>query len=105
MSRIRDAQSLTGRLPPRTMAVRNERRARAFSSSMMKLLIAGGGTGGHLFPGVAIAEEARARDPAAEVVFVGTRRGIEARVLPKLGWPHHFIDASGLKTVGVLGAL
>ena len=71
----------------------------------MKLLIAGGGTGGHLFPGIAIAEEARARDPGAEIAFVGTERGIEARVLPRLGWPHHFIDASGLKTVGALGAL
>src|SRR5690349_13422403 len=71
----------------------------------MKLLIAGGGTGGHLFPGVAIAEELKARDPTAEVRFVGTRRGIEARVLPELGWPLELIEVSGLKTVGVLGAL
>src|SRR5215470_13030088 len=71
----------------------------------MRLLIAGGGTGGHLFPGVAIAEEARARDPATEVLFVGTERGIEARVLPKLGWPHRYIEASGLKTVGALRGL
>ena len=71
----------------------------------MRLLIAGGGTGGHLFPGVAIAEEARARDPATSVLFVGTTRGIEARVLPRLGWPHRFIEASGLKTVGALGAV
>ncbi|HTM20408.1 MAG TPA: undecaprenyldiphospho-muramoylpentapeptide beta-N-acetylglucosaminyltransferase [Kofleriaceae bacterium] len=71
----------------------------------MRLLIAGGGTGGHLFPGVAIAEELRARLPDAEVLFVGTRRGIEARVLPGLGWPVEYIDMSGVKTVGVLGAL
>jgi UDP-N-acetylglucosamine--N-acetylmuramyl-(pentapeptide) pyrophosphoryl-undecaprenol N-acetylglucosamine transferase len=71
----------------------------------MRLIIAGGGTGGHLFPGVAIAEEVKARDPGAEVLFVGTRRGIEARVLPKLGLPLELIDASGLKTVGALGAL
>ena len=45
-------------------------------------MIAGGGTGGHLFPGVAIAEELRARTPDAPVRFVGTARGIEARVLP-----------------------
>jgi UDP-N-acetylglucosamine--N-acetylmuramyl-(pentapeptide) pyrophosphoryl-undecaprenol N-acetylglucosamine transferase len=69
------------------------------------LIIAGGGTGGHLFPGVAIAEELRAREPDAEVLFVGTRRGIEARVLPELGWPLEFIEVSGLKTVGALGAL
>jgi UDP-N-acetylglucosamine--N-acetylmuramyl-(pentapeptide) pyrophosphoryl-undecaprenol N-acetylglucosamine transferase len=71
----------------------------------MKLLIAGGGTGGHLFPGVAIAEELRARAPDAEVLFVGTRRGIEARVLPDLGWKLEVIEVSGLKTVGVVGAL
>ena len=68
-----------------------------------RLLIAGGGTGGHLFPGVAIAEELRARDPDAVVKFVGTRRGIEARVLPDLGWDLEFIEVSGLKTVGVAG--
>ncbi|HEY5921301.1 MAG TPA: undecaprenyldiphospho-muramoylpentapeptide beta-N-acetylglucosaminyltransferase [Kofleriaceae bacterium] len=71
----------------------------------MRLLIAGGGTGGHLFPGVAIAEELRAREPDAAVKFVGTRRGIEARVLPDLGWDLDFIEVSGLKTVGALGAV
>ncbi|MEO8703018.1 MAG: undecaprenyldiphospho-muramoylpentapeptide beta-N-acetylglucosaminyltransferase [Kofleriaceae bacterium] len=71
----------------------------------MRLMIAGGGTGGHLFPGVAIAEELRARAPDAEVRFVGTKRGIEARVLPDLGWDLTLIDVSGLKTVGLLGAV
>jgi UDP-N-acetylglucosamine--N-acetylmuramyl-(pentapeptide) pyrophosphoryl-undecaprenol N-acetylglucosamine transferase len=72
---------------------------------MTRLLIAGGGTGGHLFPGVAIAEELRARDPGAEIRFVGTRRGIEARVLPELGWSLELVEVSGLKTVGLVGAL
>jgi UDP-N-acetylglucosamine--N-acetylmuramyl-(pentapeptide) pyrophosphoryl-undecaprenol N-acetylglucosamine transferase len=71
----------------------------------MRLLIAGGGTGGHLFPGVAIAEELRARDPGATIRFVGTARGIEARVLPELGWDLALIEVSGLKTVGLWGAL
>lgn len=71
----------------------------------MKLVIAGGGTGGHLFPGVAIAEELRALEPDAAITFVGTARGIEARVLPGLGWPLELIQVSGLKTVGALGAL
>ncbi|MDB4953259.1 MAG: UDP-N-acetylglucosamine--N-acetylmuramyl-(pentapeptide) pyrophosphoryl-undecaprenol [Myxococcales bacterium] len=68
-------------------------------------MIAGGGTGGHLFPGVAIAEELRARAPDAAIRFVGTKRGIEARVLPDLGWDLDLIEVSGLKTVGALGAL
>lgn len=72
---------------------------------MTRLLIAGGGTGGHLFPGVAIAEELRARQPDAPVLFVGTERGIEARVLPELGWELALIQVSGLKTVGALGAV
>ncbi len=71
---------------------------------MTRLLIAGGGTGGHLFPGVALAEELRAREPDAVIKFVGTRRGIEARVLPDLGWDLEFIEVSGLKTVGAVGA-
>ena len=71
----------------------------------MRLVIAGGGTGGHLFPGVAVAEELLARDPSSEVLFVGTARGIEARVVPSLGWKLELIDASGLKTVGALGAM
>jgi UDP-N-acetylglucosamine--N-acetylmuramyl-(pentapeptide) pyrophosphoryl-undecaprenol N-acetylglucosamine transferase len=58
-----------------------------------------------LFPGVAIAEEIRAREPAAEILFVGTARGIEARVCPQLGWPLELIDISGLKTVGAAGAI
>jgi len=68
-------------------------------------MIAGGGTGGHLFPGVALAEELRARDAEAAVRFVGTERGIEARVLPELGWDLALIRVSGLKTVGVWGAV
>jgi UDP-N-acetylglucosamine--N-acetylmuramyl-(pentapeptide) pyrophosphoryl-undecaprenol N-acetylglucosamine transferase len=75
------------------------------TSDAMRLMIAGGGTGGHLFPGVALAEELRARQPDAAVRFVGTRRGIEARVLPDLGWDLSMIEVSGLKTVGAVGAL
>jgi UDP-N-acetylglucosamine--N-acetylmuramyl-(pentapeptide) pyrophosphoryl-undecaprenol N-acetylglucosamine transferase len=54
---------------------------------------------------VALVEELRAREPGAEVLFVGTARGIEARVVPQLGYPLELIDASGLKTVGALGAV
>jgi UDP-N-acetylglucosamine--N-acetylmuramyl-(pentapeptide) pyrophosphoryl-undecaprenol N-acetylglucosamine transferase len=71
----------------------------------MRLMIAGGGTGGHLFPGVAVAEELCARLPDAAVRFVGTERGIEARVLPRLGWDLDLIRVSGIKTVGFAGAI
>ncbi len=71
----------------------------------MRLLIAGGGTGGHLFPGVALVEELLARDPKAEVLFVGTSRGIEARVVPELGYELALIEVSGVKTVGVRKAI
>ncbi len=63
----------------------------------MKLVIAGGGTGGHLFPGIAVAEEFLGRDSDNEVLFIGTERGIEARLLPKLGFRLECISASGLK--------
>lgn len=68
----------------------------------MKLLIAGGGTGGHLFPGIAVAEEFLARDPRNEVLFVGTERGIEARVLPKAGYPLECIATTGMRGKNLL---
>ncbi len=62
----------------------------------MRVIIAGGGTGGHLFPGLAVAEELRNRDASTEVLFVGTEHGIEARVVPREGYPIEFIRAEGL---------
>jgi len=50
------------------------------------LVIAGGGTGGHLFPGIAVARELLRRMPGARVSFVGTARGLEARLVPKEGF-------------------
>lgn len=69
----------------------------------MRLIIAGGGTGGHLFPGIAVAEEFLARDPANRVLFVGTEKGIEAKVLPREGYPLATIPAAGILGKGVLG--
>jgi UDP-N-acetylglucosamine--N-acetylmuramyl-(pentapeptide) pyrophosphoryl-undecaprenol N-acetylglucosamine transferase len=65
----------------------------------MRVIIAGGGTGGHLFPGLAVAEELKGRDASAEIIFVGTELGIEARVVPREGYPIKFLRAEGL--VGV----
>jgi UDP-N-acetylglucosamine--N-acetylmuramyl-(pentapeptide) pyrophosphoryl-undecaprenol N-acetylglucosamine transferase len=69
----------------------------------MKLLIAGGGTGGHLFPGIALAEEIVARNPQNQVLFVGTARGIEVREVPKAGFPLELIKVTGLRGKGLLG--
>jgi UDP-N-acetylglucosamine--N-acetylmuramyl-(pentapeptide) pyrophosphoryl-undecaprenol N-acetylglucosamine transferase len=69
----------------------------------MKVLIAGGGTGGHLFPGLAVAEELSAR--GHEVRFVGTARGIEARAVPQAGYELELIDVSGLKGSGFKGTI
>ncbi|MBM4438656.1 MAG: glycosyltransferase, partial [Actinobacteria bacterium] len=63
----------------------------------MRVLIAGGGTGGHLYPGIAVARELLARVPDARVSFVGTARGIETRVLPREGFELDVIRSSGLK--------
>jgi UDP-N-acetylglucosamine--N-acetylmuramyl-(pentapeptide) pyrophosphoryl-undecaprenol N-acetylglucosamine transferase len=63
----------------------------------MKLIIAGGGTGGHLFPGIAVAEEFLSRDRDNEVLFVGTERGIEARAVPAAGYRLELISAAGIR--------
>jgi len=75
------------------------------SGNPLRVLIAGGGTGGHLFPGVAVAEEIMARHADSAVMFVGTERGIESRVVPALGYSLELIRISGIKTVGLRGAL
>ena len=67
----------------------------------MRLLLAGGGTGGHLFPAVAIAEGLKQEEPHSEVLFVGTRKGLEARLLPELGWTLKTIDMSGWAGLGL----
>jgi UDP-N-acetylglucosamine--N-acetylmuramyl-(pentapeptide) pyrophosphoryl-undecaprenol N-acetylglucosamine transferase len=63
----------------------------------VSLLIAGGGTGGHLYPGIAVARELLARVPGARVVFVGTAAGIESRVVPREGFVLRVIRSAGLK--------
>jgi UDP-N-acetylglucosamine--N-acetylmuramyl-(pentapeptide) pyrophosphoryl-undecaprenol N-acetylglucosamine transferase len=60
------------------------------------LILTGGGTGGHFFPAIALAEGARSRWPGRPICFTGARRGIEARELPASSWPHLLVDAEGL---------
>jgi UDP-N-acetylglucosamine--N-acetylmuramyl-(pentapeptide) pyrophosphoryl-undecaprenol N-acetylglucosamine transferase len=64
------------------------------------ILIAAGGTGGHLFPGIAVADELVRRDPAIRVVFVGTARGLESRLVPPAGYGLELLPIKPLKAVG-----
>jgi UDP-N-acetylglucosamine--N-acetylmuramyl-(pentapeptide) pyrophosphoryl-undecaprenol N-acetylglucosamine transferase len=68
----------------------------------MKVMIAAGGTGGHIFPGIAVANEIMRRDPASEVLFVGTARGVETRIVPENGYQLSLINSAGLKNVGMV---
>jgi len=63
----------------------------------LSVLIAGGGTGGHLFPGIAVARELLSRVPGAQVTFVGTAAGLESRVVPREGFALDLIRSAGLK--------
>jgi UDP-N-acetylglucosamine--N-acetylmuramyl-(pentapeptide) pyrophosphoryl-undecaprenol N-acetylglucosamine transferase len=71
----------------------------------MRVIFAGGGTGGHLFPGLAVARELQQRDSMTEILFVGTEQGIEARVLPREGFKFETIPVRGLKGRGIRGLL
>lgn len=62
-----------------------------------RILLAGGGTGGHITPALATAEALRAARPDIEVEFVGTTRGLESRLVPAAGWRMHEVDAASLR--------
>ncbi len=66
----------------------------------MKLLIAGGGTGGHVFPAIAVAQEWLRREAGRDVVIVGTKRGLEMKLVPEAGLPLETIRSAGLKGIG-----
>ncbi|HEX7709063.1 MAG TPA: undecaprenyldiphospho-muramoylpentapeptide beta-N-acetylglucosaminyltransferase [Thermoanaerobaculia bacterium] len=66
------------------------------------LMIGGGGTGGHIYPAIAIAREYVARGAARKAVFVGTSKGLETRIVPAAGFPLELIDVGGLKGKGGL---
>ncbi len=68
----------------------------------LRVLIAGGGTGGHIYPGIAIAKEIQRRHTAAELLFVGTERGLEMKIVPAEGFRLETITISGLKGTGRL---
>ncbi|MFQ5926751.1 MAG: undecaprenyldiphospho-muramoylpentapeptide beta-N-acetylglucosaminyltransferase [Terriglobia bacterium] len=66
----------------------------------MRVIFAGGGTGGHVFPALAVADELRARSPQPEIAFIGVERGLEGRVVPAAGYRLHTIAATGFHGVG-----
>jgi len=69
------------------------------------ILIAAGGTGGHLYPGIAVAEEIARRDPAVRIVFAGTPRGLESRIVPRAGYALELLPILPLNGVGAWRAL
>lgn len=71
----------------------------------MKVLIAAGGTGGHIYPGIAVANEIMRRDSVSEVLFVGTVRGLERKIVPENGYQLSLISSAGLKNMGVIAKI
>ena len=63
----------------------------------VRVLLAGGGTGGHVFPALALADAVRKRAPEAELLFVGTERGMERNAVPQAGYPIRMISVIGLR--------
>src|ERR1044072_8345142 len=63
----------------------------------LTVVIAGGGTGGHLYPGIAVGREILRRIPDARVSFAGTSRGLETRIVPREGFELDLIRAAGVK--------
>ncbi len=63
----------------------------------MKVLMTGGGTGGHVNPAIAIADTIKRKEPGSEIAFVGTSHGIENKLVPQAGYPLHHIEIRGLK--------
>ncbi|MCT4621330.1 MAG: undecaprenyldiphospho-muramoylpentapeptide beta-N-acetylglucosaminyltransferase [Marinisporobacter sp.] len=63
----------------------------------MKVLISGGGTGGHIYPAIAIANKIREEIKGVQIVFVGTKKGLESELVPKAGYKLETITVSGFK--------
>ena len=63
---------------------------------MERVLIAGGGTGGHLYPGLAVAEVIKSKHRDTDIRFAGTERGLEAKVVPRAGYPLEFLSVRGM---------
>ena len=77
----------------------------------MRVIFAGGGTGGHINPAISIADYAKSQDSEFEALFIGTKRGLESKLVPKAGYDIKYIDITGfnrknlLKNVSVVAKL
>src|SRR5215210_2137432 len=69
--------------------------------SAISVIIAGGGTGGHIFPGIAVAQEFKRRDPQTRILFVGTAKGLETKIVPRAGFELKLIEVAALKRVSL----
>lgn len=67
----------------------------------MKVLMTGGGTGGHVNPAIAIADKIMEKEPGSNIAFVGTPRGIENKLVPAAGYKLYHIDIRGLRQQSV----
>lgn len=63
----------------------------------MRLLISGGGTGGHIYPALALIEALKKRDPTAEILYVGTKKGLESKIVPDAGIPFETVEIQGFR--------
>ncbi|MDX2033021.1 MAG: undecaprenyldiphospho-muramoylpentapeptide beta-N-acetylglucosaminyltransferase [Blastocatellia bacterium] len=81
------------------------RAAASVSPPSLTVIIAGGGTGGHIYPGIAVAQEFKRRDSRARVLFVGTAKGLETRIVPREGFELELIEVAALKRVGMIKAI
>ncbi len=70
----------------------------------MKVVISGGGTGGHIYPALAIARGIQERLPDTDILYVGTREGLESKIVPAAGFEFAFIDISGINRSSILKA-
>ncbi|CAM4259682.1 undecaprenyldiphospho-muramoylpentapeptide beta-N-acetylglucosaminyltransferase [Paenibacillus tarimensis] len=63
----------------------------------MKVVLTGGGTGGHIYPAVAIGRQLQREEPDTELLYIGTGRGLESRIVPELGIPFESVDITGFR--------
>lgn len=68
----------------------------------MRVLFTGGGTGGHLYPALAVADLLRELEPGCEIIFVGTGEGLEGKVVPGAGYPFRRIAAGKWRVIFLL---